>query len=65
MKGSTKGVYIIKELGKNTCEWIRIQQADIKVALPKAIMDSMIKSHLGWANEVQEKFKRNGKAVDR
>ena len=62
--GSSKGIYIIKELTDNTCEWTRIQQVDFKVKLPKKLLHLAATQQLGWANEVQEKFRRNGKVVD-
>ena len=61
---TSKGIYIIKELTDNTCEWTRIQQVELNVKLPKRLLDFMAKHHLGWANELQEEFRRNGKVVD-
>ena len=43
----------------------RIQYVDIKFTLPKAIMDAMTRAQLGFANEVQEEYRRNGKEVDK
>ena len=67
MQGATsRGIYIIKELTDNTCEWTRFQQADLKIAvLPANVMDLIVKQQLDWANEEEDKFKRNGKEVDR
>ena len=61
---TSKGIYIVKELTDNTCEWTRIQQVDFKVKLPKKLLHLAATQQLGWANEVQEKFRRNGKVVD-
>ena len=41
------------------------QFADIKIALPKPIMEMFTKAQLRWANEVQEEHRRNGKEVDK
>ena len=65
MKGSSKGVYIIRELTKNTCELNQILNADLNLALPKAIMDMIAKANLSWANRVQEEYRRNGREVDK
>lgn len=66
-RASSRGVIIIKELTKNTCEWTRVQQVDLKFTkvMPSSVLDIFIKQHLGWANEMQEQFRRNGKRVDR
>ncbi|GMH82067.1 hypothetical protein TL16_g09138 [Triparma laevis f. inornata] len=67
VKATTKGVYIVKELTKNTCECTRVQQVDFKIssALPASVLDLIVKKQLGRANEMQEKFRRNGKEVDK
>ena len=41
------------------------QFADFKITLPKPIMEMITKAHLGWANKVQEEYRRNGKEVDK
>ena len=64
-KATSRGVYIVKEITDNTCEWTRVQQADLKISLPARVMDIVVKQHLSWANQLQEKFRRNGKEVDR
>ncbi|GMH78176.1 hypothetical protein TrLO_g2562 [Triparma laevis f. longispina] len=66
-RASSRGVIIIKELTENTCEWTRVQQVDLKFTkvMPSSVLDFLIKQHLGWANEMQEQFRRNGKRVDR
>ncbi|GMI01553.1 hypothetical protein TrLO_g10206 [Triparma laevis f. longispina] len=59
---STRGVYIIKELTWNTCEWTRAQTVDLKFSSwPVSVLDFLSKQELSWANVVQEKFKRNEK----
>ena len=45
--------------------WSRVQYADIKAALPKYIMDMMVKTQLVWADELQEEYRRNDKEVDK
>ncbi|GMH84358.1 hypothetical protein TrVE_jg5944 [Triparma verrucosa] len=63
---ATKGVHIVKQLTKNTCEWTHVQQADLKILnLPEYLVNYIAKQQLGKANELQEKFRRNGKEVDR
>jgi len=64
-KATTRGVYIIKEVTENTCEWTKVLQADLKISLPGRVMDIAARQHLGGANETQEKFRRNRKEVDR
>ncbi|GMH59100.1 hypothetical protein TrST_g13015, partial [Triparma strigata] len=59
---TSKGVFIVKEITDNTCEFTRAQMVDLKVKqLPANMMDILAKQELEWANEVQEKFRRNGK----
>ncbi|GMH68801.1 hypothetical protein TrLO_g1825 [Triparma laevis f. longispina] len=67
VEATSKGVFIIKELTENTCEWTRAQQGDLKFSsrIPASMVDLIVKKQLGRAYEVQEKFRRNGKAVDR
>ncbi|GMH56674.1 hypothetical protein TrST_g10865 [Triparma strigata] len=63
--GTTRGVHIIKEITENTCEWTKVQQADLKISvLPEYLIDFLARQQLGKVNEVQEKFKRNGHEVD-
>ena len=31
-EATTKGVHIVKQLTKNTCEWTHVQQADLQVS---------------------------------
>ncbi|GMH70055.1 hypothetical protein TrLO_g14469 [Triparma laevis f. longispina] len=66
LKGLSKGLNIFKELTNNTCEWMRAQQVDLKISVITSNMaDFFAKQELGWANDVQEHFRRNGKEVDR
>ncbi|GMI17500.1 hypothetical protein TrLO_g6041 [Triparma laevis f. longispina] len=66
IKADSTGTYIFKELTDNTCEWTWLQNADLNIArMPKNLLDFLTKSQLGWANEVQEQYKRNGRKVDR
>ncbi|GMH59475.1 hypothetical protein TL16_g02835 [Triparma laevis f. inornata] len=64
VKGTSTGVYIIKELTENTCEWTWAQQIDFKISLTANMLDFFAKQNLAWADELQEKFRRNGKEVD-
>ncbi|GMH98950.1 hypothetical protein TrVE_jg3047 [Triparma verrucosa] len=62
---TTKGVHIVKKVTENTCEWTHVQQVDLKISvLPEYLVDYIAKQQLGKANELQEKFRRNGKEVD-
>ncbi|GMH79820.1 hypothetical protein TrLO_g13491 [Triparma laevis f. longispina] len=62
----SRGVLIAKELTDNTCEFTRCQQVDLKIkVLPVKVLDFVVKSHLGWANQLREEFRRNGRKVDR
>jgi hypothetical protein len=64
-KGSTKGVYIITSLAPNVCRWTRIQSIEFNAtAKSDSLENFLINKHLVWANEMQEKFKRNSKEVD-
>ena len=65
VRGLSRGLHVVKELTENTCEWSRVLMVDIKIALPKAILDMLSRSNLVWANQLQEEFKRNGNMVDR
>ena len=49
----------------NISYFVSSQFADIKFALPKRILDMMLKGQLNWANETQEEHRRNGKEVDK
>jgi hypothetical protein len=64
-KGSTKGAYIITSLAPNVCRWTRIQCIDFNATAKSDSMENfLVNKHLSWANEMQEKFKRNSKEVD-
>ena len=64
-EATTRGVFIIQERTDNTCFWTWALQADLKIkAMPARLMDIVTKQQLMWANELQEKFRRNGKEVD-
>lgn len=67
MKTTSTGVQIIKEFTNNTCEWTRLMQADLKLSseIPKSALDFIVKAQMGYANKAQEKFRRNGREVDR
>ena len=66
VRGVSSGVHRIKELTDNTCEWTRVQRVDLKVkGMPKAVVQVITKNQLGFANEIQELYRRNGKEVDR
>jgi len=66
VRGVSSGVHRIKELTDNTCEWTRVQRVDLKVkGMPKAVAQVITKNQLGFANEIQELYRRNGKEVDR
>ncbi|GMH76095.1 hypothetical protein TL16_g06968 [Triparma laevis f. inornata] len=66
VRALTRGVYFIKELTKSTCQWTRAQQVDLKVSMMSTgMMDYFAKQHLGWANVLQKKYRRNGNEVDR
>ena len=65
-EATSRGVYIIKELSDSTCEWTWAQQYVLNItAMPNSLVDFMLGQQLGWANELQEMFKRNMKEVDR
>ncbi|GMI18486.1 hypothetical protein TrLO_g14651 [Triparma laevis f. longispina] len=67
VEATTTGVYIIKELTENTCEWTRAQQADLKISRFLCLQTCwtwLPRQQMAWANELQEKFRRNGKEVD-
>ncbi|GMH77977.1 hypothetical protein TL16_g07607 [Triparma laevis f. inornata] len=65
VEATSKGVYIVKELTENTCEWTRAQQVNLNISLPANMLDFLAKQQLGWANEYQEDYRRNGNEVDR
>ncbi|GMH47290.1 hypothetical protein TL16_g00027 [Triparma laevis f. inornata] len=65
-EATSKGVHIIRELTKNTCEWTRAQQADLNIiGMPSSFADFLVKQQLAWANEEHEKFRRSGRDIDR
>ena len=59
------GAHIFSYVTKHTCEWTWVQQVDLKISLPARVMDIVAKQQLRKANDKQEKFRRNGKEVDR
>ncbi|GMI16546.1 hypothetical protein TrLO_g10802 [Triparma laevis f. longispina] len=66
IEATSRGVYIIKKLTENTCEWTRAQVGDLKIgALPAQLLDFLARQQLGKANEVQEKHRRNGWSTDK
>ena len=62
--GESMGFFTIREITKNTCELVRTQNIDLHMILPKAIFAYIAKTNLAWANEIQEKYRRNEKKVD-
>ena len=65
VKGQSRGLFTITAMTPNTCFFHRIQRVNIMAKLPQPIMIMFAKAHLGWANDLQEQFRRNGKVVDR
>lgn len=65
VKGETTGIYIIEEISPNVCMWTRIQNFDVKASLPAKALNFIAKIQLGWADDVREKYRRNGKIVDK
>ncbi|GMH79606.1 hypothetical protein TrST_g7877 [Triparma strigata] len=66
VRAGIRGVYIVKELTDNTCEWTWAQQLDLKIkAMTKKLLAFIVWQQLGWVDEMYEKFKRNGMEVDR
>ncbi|GMH74562.1 hypothetical protein TL16_g06498 [Triparma laevis f. inornata] len=61
---TTRGVYVVKELTENTCEWTRAQQVDLKISLPANVLNFVATQEMAWANKIQDTFRRNGKEVD-
>ena len=64
-EATSRCVYIVKEITQNTCEWTWVQQVDLKISIHAKLLDIAARQQLSWANELQEKFRRNGKEVDR
>ena len=64
VRAGIRGVYIVKELTDNTCEWTWAQQLDLKIkAMTKKLLAFIVWQQLGWVDEMYEKFKRNGMEV--
>ena len=65
--GTSEGVFIVKELTENTCEYARAQMGDLKPSsrMPVSALEVVAMMQMGQANVLQEKLRRNGKEVDR
>ncbi|GMH53091.1 hypothetical protein TL16_g01370 [Triparma laevis f. inornata] len=65
--GTSEGVFIVKELTENTCEYARAQMGDLKLSsrMPVSALEVVAMMQMGQANVLQEKLRRNGKEVDR
>ena len=59
------GLYIIEEVAPKVCNVLRIQTVNLNSNLPRAITTMFAKSQMKWANVMQEKYRRNGKVVDK
>mgnify|MGYP003974629707 CR=1 FL=1 len=63
---TSRGLYMVKELTDNTCEMTILLQVDLKITvLPARVLDIVAKQELSLTYKLQEKFRRNGKEVDR
>ncbi|GMH96230.1 hypothetical protein TrST_g8697 [Triparma strigata] len=61
----SRGVYVIKEVTENTCEWTWVQNVNLKISvLPANAMDFIAMQQLFWADEVHEQHRRNDREVD-
>ncbi|GMH58858.1 hypothetical protein TrLO_g8001 [Triparma laevis f. longispina] len=67
VEATSTGVHIIKELSESTCELMSAQQSDFKFssAIPLSVLDFVAKQPMNYVNEIQKKFRHNGKEVDR
>ena len=61
---NSTGLHIITEIAPNISRWTRIQNADVKMNLPKAALNKIASMELLYANEVQEEYRRNRNKVD-
>ncbi|GMI02833.1 hypothetical protein TrVE_jg4749 [Triparma verrucosa] len=66
VEATSRGVQVIKELTDNTCEWIRAQQADLKLssAIPSSVIELVVMKEMASSDVCQDKYRRNGKEVD-
>ncbi|GMH49720.1 hypothetical protein TrVE_jg2397 [Triparma verrucosa] len=59
--GTTRGLHLLKEITKDTCEWTRAQCVDLNISgVPTSLLNFLAKQQLSKTNKVQENFRRNG-----
>ncbi|GMH95294.1 hypothetical protein TL16_g13121 [Triparma laevis f. inornata] len=65
--GTFRNLNIIKQLTENACEWTRALTADYKFVaiMPQSVLDFISLHEVGRSTEQYEKFRRNGREVDR
>jgi len=65
VKGDFTGICVIEEVAPQVCSVLWVESANLKTNLPQAIKILFAKSEMRWANELQEKYRRHGKVVDK
>ena len=65
--GTFRNLNIIKQLTENTCEWTRALSADFKFGamMPQSVLNFISLHEIGRSTELYEKYRRNGREVDR
>ena len=65
IKADVKGVSIITEVAPSVCSTLRIQSIDLKMSLPKRLLEKMAKVEIfSTASRLEAQFRRNAKKVD-
>ena len=64
VRGRSSGLYLIKELSSNVCEYTLIQSYDVGGSVPSWIIDFKLRARLSRTDEIRTKFERNGNVVD-
>ena len=63
-KAESTGVHIITELAPNVCTYTKIESNDLKMNLPRQLLEKLAKVRLKEANRMQDNFRRNSNKVD-
>ena len=65
IKGTARGFWVMKPLAKAVCVATYLVQAELGGRIPTSLLNARINSNLGNVEEMQRKFMRNAKQVDK
>ena len=60
----TTGLFFIEPIGPTLSKVTRVQSVDLKLNLPRPVLELLAREELKGANHIQAKLRRNGRKVD-